>query len=113
MVTQEITSTPREQQLKEELDSFLYIMSHDLGAPIRHVREFSKLLVDSIDQPDEDQIAYRDFIESAVQKLDRMVAATLILSRVSITDSSPEIIQSEQLVRDITERLGQSTVFWD
>ncbi|MFK7976607.1 MAG: hypothetical protein AB8C02_10745 [Halioglobus sp.] len=54
-----------------ELQEFLSIISHDLAAPIRHVREFSRLLLSTLQTKTSDQQKYSQFVETALNILEK------------------------------------------
>lgn len=69
---------------KKEFEEFAYIVSHDLNAPFRHIREFSKLLVHRLEEKlGEDEKTYLQYIENGVQKVEDMLEVLLKLSRLN------------------------------
>jgi len=48
----------------KDYEEFVYIVSHDFSAPIRHVSEFTRLLTQSLDNIGEDQQLYIHYIQS-------------------------------------------------
>lgn len=74
----------QEELYKKELEDFLYIVSHDLNAPLRHIKEFSKLLLSRLEEhigPEEQQ--YVAFIEKSISKSELMIKSLLEYSRLS------------------------------
>ena len=73
-------------RLKEENDDLhrlLYIVSHDLRAPLRAIRGFSKLLVDRYaDELDEKGCDFLERIQTGGARLDRYIEELLQLSRI-------------------------------
>lgn len=91
--------------LREEFREFLYIVSHDLRSPIRHIRSFKKLLLEDIDiELNEEQQDYNRYIDEAVELLDRQLSGLLRLSRVNTTNFQHSTIDLKQLSKEIIER---------
>ncbi len=72
------------EALQKEMREFLYTVSHDFNAPLRHIREFTKLLVGNLEPhlgPKERQ--YAQIIDSSVKKSEAMIDGLLKLSRLN------------------------------
>jgi signal transduction histidine kinase len=110
-------------QANEDLKNFAYIVSHDLRAPLINLKGFSGELRYAYDalkpaieialpQLDEGQrmavtTAYEkdgpealEFIETSVERMDRLIGALLQLSRMGRRKLDPEPIDMNSLVRD-------------
>lgn len=97
-----------ENKYKKEFENFVYLVSHDFAAPQRHVREFTKLLLESIDADlTEDQRKFRGFIEQGLDKLDRMQSALLNLSRVITQKGDPYPVRAGDIFESVLERLQE------
>ena len=105
-MTVTIDTVGKEQSLEADYSRFLSIISHDLRAPLRHVREFSKLLLGSIESPDEDQLIYQGFIEGGVNKLDLMIESIVQLSRLTLCDGEPQEIEITPMLSSIIAELS-------
>ena len=72
------------ERIVREYEDFAYIVSHDLNAPLRHVKEFTRLLVGGrkANLTIEEQ-EYVDFLEKSLQKLEDMQKALLTFSRLN------------------------------
>lgn len=74
---------------KKALEEFTYIVSHDLNAPLRHVREFGKLLIKKLgDKVNDEEREYLEFMEGGIYKAEAMIAGLLEYSRLH-TDAAP------------------------
>ena len=107
----QMTSNDHEeaQAIAREFQDFAYIVSHYLQAPVRHVREFSRLLLKSMeDVLSDDQKSYAGFIESALRRLDKMHEALLAYSRIATRAGPPETITPETLIADVMKEIKKA-----
>jgi PAS domain S-box-containing protein len=75
--------TAQLETANKELEAFSYSVSHDLGAPLRHIGGFSKLLVEEFGSSlDPNAQRYVDRIQSGTQKMGVLVDELLNLARV-------------------------------
>ncbi|MGB0720276.1 MAG: sensor histidine kinase [Bdellovibrionales bacterium] len=87
---------------KKELEEFAYIVSHDLNAPLRHIRSFSNLLIKSMgDKVSDDEREYVRFIENGVIKLEDMLAALLHYSRVNTKTEAFTALACEDVLNTV------------
>ncbi len=79
----------RYEALQKEFDEFTYIVSHDLNAPLRHIREVSKILMDRLaDKIGPEERRFAAVIEQSIYKTEAMINALLQYSRLN-TRSQP------------------------
>lgn len=88
----------RVSQLEEEIDTFAYVLSHDLQAPVRTLQSFSQILRgDYADKLDEDGQQYLDFMADAGTQIQTLLTGLLNYSRARrVGDFSPGV-QMDQL----------------
>ena len=85
--------------LVREYGEFVYIVSHDLNAPLRHLKEFSHLLVNSLENTiNDDQKTYVSFINQSLSRLDSMQHALLEFSRINTLQKSKKTINSNYCI---------------
>jgi len=71
-------------QTNQELEAFIYSVSHDLRAPLRSVSEFSRIVAtDYADRLDEQAKDYLARVHRGAKKMNQLVEALLHLSRIS------------------------------
>ncbi len=79
-------TTPEEaqyQDLKDEYDNFVYITSHDLRAPLRQIRSFMSLFLDSLDvEFNDDQMLYKNMMMECVDDADIIINSLHEYSKV-------------------------------
>jgi light-regulated signal transduction histidine kinase (bacteriophytochrome) len=69
---------------KKELEDFVYTVSHDLCAPLRHIREFSKILLETLEgRLSEEEREYFDYILTSTNKANKIMTALLQYSRLN------------------------------
>ncbi len=74
----------RADALNVELERFVYIVSHDLSAPLRAARGFHELFLECFgDQLPDGSDFYLDQIQTAIDTMGRMLGAMLDLSRAT------------------------------
>lgn len=89
-------------------EEFVYIVSHDFSAPIRHVSEFTRLLTQSLPEVGEDQELYIHYIQTALKRMSDMQSALLTLSRLTTVEQRFENIDTQNLVKNIIENIDFS-----
>jgi len=97
-----MNQTPPIDKVLEDYKRFLYIVSHDLKAPVRHLEFFTKALFESLEgnvnEDDQEKIGY---IKKSMFRLKNMQDALLELSRVVANQEDVGVIQCQGLVEDV------------
>ena len=89
-------------RIAKEFEDFVHIVSHDMAAPQRHIREFTKLLLASIDAPlNDEQKMFREFIEKGLVRVEKMQDALLAFSRVTTQAKEFEMFQSNECIQSV------------
>lgn len=94
---------------RSELDAFLYSVSHDLGAPLRAIQWFSRILLEQYsDSLDEKGLHYLTRMQAASEKIDQIIGDMLHISRLSKAELKVEDVDLSGIARGIADRLGRS-----
>jgi PAS domain S-box-containing protein len=90
-----------------DLETLLYVTSHDLREPLRSIENFSRMVHDRYaDQIDDKG---KDFLRRVVrgaQRMDQLMADLLALSRAQRMDQPTEEVEGERIVEEALRRLG-------
>jgi PAS domain S-box-containing protein len=89
-----------------DLETLLYVTSHDLREPLRSIENFSRMVHDRYADRLDDK--GRDFLQRVVrgtQRMDQLMTDILTLSRVQRMELPAEDIESESIVREALRRL--------
>lgn len=96
-------------EARRELDEFLYAVSHDLGAPLRAIQGFSRLLLEQyaerLDAKGQDYLAR---MQAASRKIDQMIDDLLQISRLARGSMKVDKIDLSRIARKIAEQLHKS-----
>ena len=95
-------SYKRLEEANKELAAFAYTVSHDLRAPLRHMRSYSELLRDGYtDGLDEDGKHLLERIVASGERMDMMINDILQLSTASRSELEVEEVDLTMLFRSI------------
>jgi PAS domain S-box-containing protein len=90
----------------KDLETLLYVTSHDLKEPLRAIESFSVLIQERYaDRLDEKGQDFLRRIVRATQRLDQLLTDILNLSRAQRMEPPTEDIESELLVQQVLRRL--------
>lgn len=96
----EITQTNR------DLQTLLYVTSHDLREPLRAIESFSRMVHDRYaDRLDENGQDFLRRVVRAVQRMNRLLDDVLTLSRAQRIERPIEAVEAEACVREALRRL--------
>lgn len=91
-----------------ELESFSYSVSHDLRAPLRAAQGFSQLLLTGTEELSEKSRKYLQNIALGLEKMDRLIADLLNLSRVTSLPMRMQPVNLGNLAREVLPELEYS-----
>ncbi len=90
----------------KDLETLLYVTSHDLREPLRSIEGFSRLVNDRYaDQLDDKGKDYLRRIISGTQQLDQLVEDVLMLSRAQRTVQPDDVLAAKDLVGEVLKQL--------
>lgn len=95
------------KQANEELDRFVYSVSHDLSAPLKSI--LGLINISRIDDKTLEAKNFLDLIEKSVLKLEDFISEILDYSRNTRTKVMVERIQIKELCTEIIENLKYSS----
>ncbi len=102
-----LASQKRElREVNEELDRFVYTASHDLRAPLRGIASFATFLEEDYKAKlDAQGREYIDEIKKGATKMNALIEDLLLLSRISRIKNPYEMVDMQQLVQSVLDRL--------
>ncbi|MCB1563677.1 MAG: hypothetical protein KDJ75_08900 [Alphaproteobacteria bacterium] len=103
----DVTEDHKAERIAKEYEDFAYIVSHDLNTPLRHIKEFTRLLVAGRKENlTVEEQEYVEFLERSLSKLDDMQRALLTFSRLN-TRSNPSCdVDCNEVVGDVLRELA-------
>lgn len=99
------------EKLRKEFEEFVYIISHDLQAPLRHTREFNKLLLNNMhDEGSDEQKLYVDNIQLGVDHAEAMIEGMLKYSRLNTQVDLKNTIDLSALIDVVVEKHADQVI---
>jgi light-regulated signal transduction histidine kinase (bacteriophytochrome) len=104
--------------MRRDMEALAYSISHDLRAPLRHIRGYADLLKDALgDKLEGKEAGYLKVIVSATQNLETGIEDILAYSRIGRADLKPEAVDMARLARECIAELkpiwGSRNVAWE
>lgn len=93
-------------QKNKDLETLLYVTSHDLREPLRAIRSFSELLRDrTTDLLGETEASFLTRVIDGADRLDRLLEDVLMLSRAQRASEADEPIDPRMVIDDVLKQL--------
>ncbi len=97
------------QQRNRDLETLLYVSSHDLREPLRSISNFSQLLRERYgDRLDAKGLDYLDRVVRAAQRMDQLMEDLLTLSRAQRLEMPYEETSGEDVVKAALAQLDET-----
>jgi len=101
----------------KDLEAFIYSVSHDLRAPLRHINGFSRILQsEHSEQLSEEAMRYLDKIAQSASNMGNLVDGLLNLSRIGRKPLELEIVDLNSVVDGVKSELeteiGNRDIEW-
>jgi PAS domain S-box-containing protein len=93
------------EQAYKDMEAFSYSISHDLKAPLRHIKGFVSMLYSSIDSPQDNTTICINKINNATSKMSSMIEALLDFSRLGRKNIVFKHIILSDLIEEIVHEL--------
>jgi signal transduction histidine kinase/CheY-like chemotaxis protein len=101
--------TSRLATANQELESFAFAVSHDLGAPLRSIRGYAELLLKECSaQLDESARMFLEKVHAGTKQMRELMDALLRLSRVSQTEMQIRPVNLTELARGILRQFADA-----
>ena len=92
------------QEAYRELDQFAYVASHDLKAPLRGIASLAQWIQDDIgERLSGDSAEHMRLLQGRVHRMQALIDGVLAYSRAGRTLTTPELVDSGALVREVVE----------
>lgn len=105
-ITQRKKNEEEIRSKNQDLETLLYVTSHDLREPLRAIENFSRIVseryADKLDAKGQD---FLDRVVRGAQRLDRLIEDVLMLSRVQRQVQPAEDIAAGEIVADVLHQL--------
>ncbi|WP_370530128.1 ATP-binding protein [Legionella sp. PC997] len=116
MISKDITEAKKiETQLiktNEELEQFAYIASHDLKAPLRAIERLATWIEeDNMDKLDDKSKEHLALLRQRTLRLANLIDGILQYSRAGRIDLNLELVNTEEILKEIIENLNQDGRF--
>ncbi len=93
-------------QKNKDLETLLYVTSHDLREPLRAIRSFSELLRDrAADKLEETEGSFLTRVIDGADRLDRLLEDVLMLSRAQRASEANDLIDPRIVIDDVLKQL--------
>lgn len=96
------------QETIEDYESFISVLSHDFASPIRHIKEFSKLLRQSMQHLGEDQGLYFDYIEKSLKRLEQMQDALMQIMDITPSSYQKSDVSMQEILEETVKKIDFS-----
>lgn len=105
-ITQRKEAEAEIAQKNKDLETLLYVTSHDLREPLRAIRSFTQLLSDRAhERLDDTEQGYLTRVIDGAERLDRLLEDVLMLSRAQRASGDVDSIDSKVVAEDVIRQL--------
>ncbi len=94
------------RELDEELETFVYAVTHDLMTPLRHIRSFTQLLSEATPTQTDQQARHLQHVDQSVERMELLLRALLDFFRTGQQRIRFQDVDLGRLVREVRKDLA-------
>jgi signal transduction histidine kinase len=99
------------QESNDQLDAFVYTVSHDLRAPLRAMEGFARILLDDFSERlGAEGQRYASRVVGAAKRMELLIDDLLTFSRVQRSELAPQTLDTARIVEGAVNEVQQATV---
>ena len=99
------------QESNDQLDAFVYTVSHDLRAPLRAMEGFARILLDDFSERlGAEGQRYASRVVGAAKRMELLIDDLLTFSRVQRSELAPQTLDTASIVEGAVNEVQQATV---
>ncbi|MDN3493714.1 PAS domain S-box protein [Winogradskyella bathintestinalis] len=96
------------EKMNKELQSFVYISSHDLQEPLRKIQTFaSRIKEKELDKLSDNAKSYFSRMQTSAHRMQTLIQDLIAYSRTNVQESTFEIYNLEDIIEDTKETLSE------
>ncbi len=96
------------EKMNKELESFVYISSHDLQEPLRKIQMFSSIIIDAeYDTLTESGKKHFEKIQNSAFRMQQLIRDLISYSRTNVKETNYEIVDLIEIINDVKETLSE------
>ncbi|GAB2534891.1 sensor histidine kinase [Rufibacter soli] len=112
MKEQKIPCQQQLENLQHEFDEFAYIVSHDLKGPLRAINNLSGWISEDLGDDLEEDIKHNiQLLQNRTERLERMINALLVYSRIARFEMDLKEVNVGELVQQVADGLHKTQPF--
>ena len=95
------------EKINRQLDEFVYIVSHDLKAPLRGISTLTTFIEEELSsQPNEKIKEFLDLLKGRASRMQNLITAILEYSKLSTTKSPKENVNISELLDNVVDMIA-------
>jgi len=96
------------EKMNKELQSFVYISSHDLQEPLRKIQIFASRILESENATlSQNATKYFTKMQISASRMQRLIQDLLAYSRTNVQENTFETIDLQEIIEDVKETLSE------
>ena len=96
------------EKMNKELQSFVYISSHDLQEPLRKIQTFSSRIIETeYETLTENAKKYFERMQNSAYRMQHLIQDLIAYSRTNVKDNNYEMVDLHAIIEDVKDTLSE------